>query len=362
MSGGSGIGVPINVTSALSTSTVVEVAGAERVTQNESVKIVAYNTDYPNTDFTVKILRRPAISSKSPTTDYVVEEYTSTSDSSGLISFDWSPPTTTANFSGSFFRYYPAVWVGSEDPAVASDNIDISVFDKTTILIDDVDTGLGPAQAIPVYTEVSKDSTVVTGTAGRSVYDFTWDNWNALFSPVVYTLTEEAEELQTLGTDYSINYKQGKVTFLDNALGEHVEVEASYVFKYFADATIRKFLDQSLSMMNFVAPYTSYTLSSYPDYWRYAIVCGGIMIGLEQLFQAPLYRERRLLFADADIIGTLGAYYDRIKTSFQQDFMAKKARWSLVMPRGISGHDIIAPPRVTAQSYQSWAYLRGRGI
>lgn len=355
---GSGSGVPVS-SPTVDTGTTIEVLNGDRVTPTTQSEIAVYNSAYPNTEFTIKILRRLAANPKSPETDMVVETVTTTSDAGGGATLKWTPPSNAT--SGSFFKYYPAVWIGNEPAAVASSKEDISVYSKANILISDLDSGLGPAQAIPVYTEISKDSGVVVGSGTRTSFDFTWNNWNTYFSPVVYTLTEEEEALKTYGDDYSVNFKEGIINF-SQGIPSYADVEASYIFKYFSEAQLLKFLEQSLAMMNFVAPYTSFTLDSYPDYWRYAIVCGGIMMGLEQLFQAPLYRERRLLFSDADMVGTLSSYYDRIKSSFKEDFMGKKARWSLITPRAISGHDIIAPPRVTAQSYQSWAYLRGRGI
>lgn len=345
-------------------ATTVEISGSERLKAGDKVKIFAYNTAYPNSTFTIEMRRRLASASKDADNDVLLESREVTSDDGGFISVDWSPPSSA--LTGELFKYYPCVYVGTQGyysttAGVPASNYDLMILDKSELLIDDLSVALGPAQAIPVYTEVSKDSGVYpSATTGRYTYDFTWDNWNSRFETVVYTLSQDEEVYKQENIDYTVDYRDGKVTF-GSLVGGYMDVEASYVFKYFSNMDLLKFCEQALAMMNFIAPYTSFTLYSYPDYWRSAIVAGGVTIALEQLFQAPLYRERRLIFSDADIVSTLGSYYDRVRQSFTEA-QSKKARPSLVAPIGISGHDIIAPPRVTAQSYQSWAYLRGRGI
>lgn len=344
----------------------VEVSGSDKIEVGDKTRIVAADPASPSTPFEIRIHRKLSMDNKSPLTDLAVDSTVLTSDAGGYISLDWSPSTNLSAFSGRLFKYYPALYVDGTANAVVSDSVhDVQIFDSVEILLDDLSGSLGPAQAIPVYTEISKDSGVIPtstfGTGSRTSFDFTWDNWNEYFSPQVYVIDDEAEDLKTYSTDYTIDFRDGKVN-LTTPVYAHQEVEASYIFRYFSDTQLRGFLSRALDMMNYVAPYTGFTLANYPHYWRAAIVCGGVMMALEDLFQAPIFRERRLLFSDSDIVGTLSSYYDRVRSSFSDQFLAKKARWSLVHPRGVSGHDIIAPPRVTAQSFQSWAYLRGRGL
>lgn len=339
----------------------IEVADTEKLALGQATRIIAWHRDYPDEPFTIKIFRRLATDPKDPGADVLIEEKDFVSDSGGFISFMWEPGTRLKDFSGGHFRYYAALYIRDLDPIVVATNYDIILLNSDEVVFDDIDAGLGPAQAIPVYTEISKDSGVVKNEGTRSIFNFTWQNWNYRFDPVVYIIDDEQELLQEDSVDYSVNFRAGNIIF-DTPVVAHQEVEASYVFRYFSEQEIRKFAELSLGMMNFVAPYTEYTLKNYPPYWRSAIATGGTMFGLEQIFQAPIYRERRLIFSDVDIVSALSSFYDRLKASFNEQFLAKKARWSLVAPRAISGHDLIAPPRVTAQTYQSWAYLRGRGI
>jgi len=335
------------------------VDGYEVVEPGLQVKIQVVNQEHPNKQFTLKIHRRSASSPRQPDSDPVVDQTTQQSDDSGAAVFVWSPNEENISVSGPGYRYYPSVDIENgpqrQLPQASADS-DLVALDIVSAVLHELVVSLGPVMAIPVYAEVSKDC----GVSTRRDFDFTWDNWQTNYKPVVFTLSGSEEALKTFGTDYTVDYKNGKV-LMNSDVPRHVEIEASYVFGYFSNQELLSFLNMSMNDINYIPPYTNFSIRNFPDYWRSIVISGALVRCLEQLFMAPIFRERRLIFSDEDMNGALINYYERVKQAFEAA-LTKKNRWSLTTPRGVTGHDVIAPPRISAHNFTQWAYLRGRGF
>jgi len=327
----------------------------ESACPNDTLQFVAVDASNPGASFVIRVHRRKFDALRNPSTDPVVEQSTYTSDTTGTVVSNWTYDGSFA-LVGNGYRYYPSLQIKGGDYVTSTDLSDIILLSILDSLIYGVTVSLGPVMAIPVYAEVSKDSGI-QDTA--NTFKFTWANWHRGFPPIIFRLDSDEESLCAANT-YNIDYKHGSVTFTE-AVPNYAEIEASYVFSYFSDSELRQNLALTLNDMNYIPPYTNYGISGYPPYWHSILISGATTRCLEQLMLAPLFRERQLIFSDEDMISTLGTYYDRCKTSFQ-DALAKKNRWSLVEPFAVSGHDVMAPPRTTAHNFQQWAYLRGRGF
>lgn len=335
------------------------VDGYEVIEPGSEIKIQANDPDHPNKDFTLKIHRRLSEAPRSPTTDPVVDQTVVKSDDTGSCVFLWRTNDEVLKIMGPDYRYYPSISIdgGPQNQAPQPVGSDLVALDKLTGMVHELVISLGPIMAIPVYAEVSKDSGV---SSSNTTFDFTWDNWQSNYTPVVFTLSSDSESLKTYGTDYTVDFRNGKV-IMNQPVPGHVEVEASYVFGYFSNQELLTFMNLAMNDVNYIPPYTSFTLRNFPPYWRSIIISGAVLRCLEQVFMAPIFRERRLIFSDEDLSAALSNYYDRVKSAFELA-LTKKNRWSLVAPRGVSGHDVIAPPRVSAHNFTQWAYLRGRGF
>ena len=333
--------------------------GYEVVEPGYEVKIQANDPDHPNKNFTLKIHRRLNGSPRNTSIDPVVEQTTVISDDTGSCVFVWKPELNVLKIVGAEYRYYPSLSIegGPQNQTPQPTSTDLVVLDVVGGMTHELVVSLGPVMAIPVYAEVSKDSGV---SELNSVFDFTWDNWQTNYTPVVFSLSSNSEELKQYGSDYTVDYRSGKVIMAQPVPG-HVEIEASYVFGYFSRQELLTFMTLAMNDVNYVPPYTGFTLRNFPPYWRSIIISGAVIRCLEQIFMAPIFRERRLIFSDEDLNSALSNYYERVKNAFE-NALGKKNRWSLVAPRGISGHDVIAPPRVSAHNFTQWAYLRGRGF
>lgn len=337
---------------------ILQYLNEEEVIEHGSiVYIQAVDPDSPNTDFTFRIHRRMSDSPRNPQSDPVIEQKTFTSDSTGAYNLEWNIDAGNFTIKGPSVRYYCSLTVGNSNTYVLpSNNSEDFVFlDRRGAVIHEVVVSLGPIMAIPVYAEVSKDSSTVP----RRDFDFTWDNWQTNFKPVVFELSSDSELLRQ-DQDYAVDYKSGKVIFNEN-IPPYKEIEASYVFGYFSAQEIMSFCNIAINDINYIPPYTHFSINNFPDYWRSIVVTGAVLRCLEQVFMAPIFRERRLIFSDEDLNGALSSYYERLRSNFEAA-LQKKNRWSLVSPRGITGHDVIAPPRVSAHNFTQWAYLRGRGF
>lgn len=354
-------GTPIAQPPEPAAGTIIEPTdGVRSLQEGDSLKFVAGNPNYVSQDYTVQIKRYQAGGVKNPATDYTVQETTRTADASGYFSTLWVIDAPLTQFSGGAFKYYIATYPVADPTKLGYTAADFTLLDPLDVVFMDLELALGPVQAIPVYKEVSKDSTtpeLPTYPTGRCHFDFTWDNWRDDYAPVVFQLQEDGE---TAVTPYAIDYEAG-ILEMSTPVPLFAEIEASYVFRYYSKDDLHRFLSQAVNQVNYTRPQTSYNLRSYPRAWSQLIVAGAAQKALEQLFMSQIFVERKLLFAQVDVVSTLSGYYNQL-SQFWTDSLKQKNRWSLVGPRAISGHDLIAPPRITGQNFWTYAYLRGRAL
>jgi hypothetical protein len=324
----------------------------------EHVYLTLMDRTAPSATYTLEIRRRRTVDTRNPLTDPVVATAAVGLDADGFAKEYWIPQEGDAKFVGPKWRYYGrAVNINDANRWVTTPlSCDIRVSDRLYGLIEQVDRMLGPVQAVPVYHLRSRDN----GMEPRYDFRFTYGNWRQDPEyPVVITLTTEYSQ-QIQRNNYTVDYDAGSVLF-NEIIDDTNEVDASFTMQLVTDTDIRYFLEQTLQEMNFSPPYTQFTLTSMPLQWDPYVVCGATAKALRQVMLGTIFRERLLIYSDATQAQGLVNYADKLTEAYEQA-RTKKTRWSFAAPRGITGYDMIAPPRVTGQNYQSMAFMRGRAF
>lgn len=330
---------------------------------NTSVGITAFDTPPATPTYSVasglydlEIRRYRYDQTRNPLTDAVVATTSLISDADGYMQ-DSVGPSSLGNYIGDKFLYYPKV-VSTEAPSiygVPAISQSFRVYDNQWVLIDQVKRSLGQLQTIPVYALKSKDN----GIEPRRDFSFTYSNWNPRFDVDVYRETENTNSAVD-PTSYTIDYPSGIITFAAN-VPYYEEIEASFVFSLFSDDDIRGFLRQAIGEINYIPPMTNFTLDNYPAQWEPFIVQGATLKCLNMLFIETIFRERQIIFSDAQFVSQIQSYYATLGKAFDTA-IGKKSKWGYSTARVITGYDTIAPPRITASNYQAYAYLRGRAL
>ena len=110
-----------------------------------------------------------------------------------------------------------------------------------------------------------------------------------------------------------------------------------------------------------IAPQTTFTIDNYPPHWEALVIYGATLNAMDALMISSLFQEKQLIFADKQISAAISTYYGLLQTTISET--AKKIKKpTFAPPHSVTGWDIISPPRITGQNWQSWAFLRGAAV
>lgn len=322
----------------------VEVTDAKTIYQTPNL-INVIGT--PSASAYLDICRRFSTATRA-TSDPVIATVAVGLDNTGVFQTNWTPGTEV-KLSGSKYKYYPRVYDTVPSYSYSTDTSDIIILDNMQVLISYLEDALGDIQVIPVYDEVSKDTT----TSGATLMNFTYRNWRDDYPILVF---QDGDII----TPSSYNYNDGSVR-LSAANDGIKEISASYVFKFFEDFTMESFLNRAVADINMLSPVTHYTLSSFPDYWINVVMMQATLLALDAVFASVIFREKQLIFATKDIVTSLNAYYSRLQTTLAVD-KTKVKKIHDTQPSAITGFDVLAPPRVTGHNFLNYVFLRGRAL
>ncbi|MAH42651.1 hypothetical protein CL614_02900 [archaeon] len=163
------------------------------------------------------------------------------------------------------------------------------------------------AMNIPVYQEQSKPST------NNRLYSFTFPRWNQTAGVRIYRNQELINE------GFEINYFKGSVMF-DDPLTDFDVINADYNFRWFDDAQLIRFLQNSLDTLNFHPPASRFTLVGAPMRYISGILYGAARDALRELIMSLAFQEPQQVFGGQEKASALSSNLDTLKKNYEEDF------------------------------------------
>lgn len=205
---------------------------------------------------------------------------------------------------------------------------------------------LGVLQRLTVYDEIGR-------ILASNLVRFAYGNW----------LTGETPEVllnrAAVSAGYTINKTRGEITFTDPSVQTGDEVISTYMFSYFTNDDMIKFLTLALSDINNVRPRTSFTFETADEDWRHSLVENAYTRCLRVLIMDATNFRARLIFADpASLLNYLQAELSHYNSSYMEWRKQIKGRRYLT-PRSISSGRWRRPATPTSSSWQDFTVIRG---
>lgn len=124
---------------------------------------------------------------------------------------------------------------------------------------------------------------------------FPYQNWNASPAPVF-------RKNGTIITPDSTDSTNGTIVVSSLVAGD--DVTADYSFKYFTDAVLTSFIENSLNRFNFIPPNSTYVENSYPEYLTDWLVSMAYAQSLRTILMDLTMWKARLIFTDPQMLAS----------------------------------------------------------